>query len=138
MLRLKAENIIKNHGLSVTKTRKRVLKCFLKFDKPINLKTIRSYIKPIDRITLFRILSSFESKGIIHSIRLDKKDTLYALCKNTCIDGNHNHNHIHFQCESCDDVSCLFIDNFPVISLPDYKFNNININVSGICQSCSA
>ena len=138
MLRLKVENIIKNHGLSVTKARKRVLKCFLNLDKPISLKTIRSSIEPIDRITLFRILSSFESKGIIHSIRLDNSPILYALCKNTCSDGNHNRNHIHFQCESCDDVSCLFIDNFPAISLPDYKFNNININVSGICQTCSS
>ena len=71
MLRLEIENIIKSHGLSVTKSRKKVLKYFLKLDKPLDLKTIRHLVSPIDRVTLFRILSSFESMGIIHSIRLE-------------------------------------------------------------------
>ncbi|MAQ47335.1 MAG: hypothetical protein CMD27_00455 [Flavobacteriales bacterium] len=136
MLRLEIENIIKSHGLSVTKSRKKVLKYFLKLNKPLDLKTIRSLVNPIDRVTLFRILSCFEKKGIIHSIRLENGQHLYAICKETCRDGQHSHQHIHFTCESCDDVSCLSIDNFPNLSLTNYKFNNININVSGVCQAC--
>ena len=136
MLRLEIENIIKSHGLSVTKSRKKVLKYFLKLDKPLDLKTIRHLVSPIDRVTLFRILSCFEKKGIIHSIRLENGQHLYAICKERCVNGKHDHQHIHFTCESCDDVSCLSIDNFPNLSLKNYKFNNININVSGVCQSC--
>ena len=136
MLRLKIENIIKSHGLSATKARRRVLKYFLKLDKPLSLKTIKLLVSPIDRVTLFRILNSFEKKGIIHSIRLENGQHLYALCKETCHNGQHSHQHIHFTCETCEDVSCLSIANFPKLSLTDYKFNNININVSGVCQSC--
>ena len=136
MLRLEIENIIKSHGLSLTKARKKVLKYFLKLDKPLSLKTIRNLVNPIDRVTLFRILSSFEERGIIHSIRLEKGQHLYALCKETCHNGKHAHKHIHFTCDSCDNVSCVSIDNFPKLSIANYKVNKISINVSGVCQSC--
>ena len=136
MLRFKVENIIKNHQLSVTKIRKKVLRVFLKSLKPLTLQDIRLLVGPIDRITLFRILSVFEDKGILHRIRLETGKVLYALCQEKCQGGKHNHKHIHFKCESCDNVSCLTIDNFPTFSIPNYQFNNININVSGFCQSC--
>ena len=136
MLRFKVENIIKSHQLSVTKIRKKVLRVFLKSLKPLTLQDIRLLVGSIDRITLFRILSIFEDKGILHRIRLENGKVLYALCQETCQSGKHNHKHIHFKCESCDNVSCLTIDNFPTFSIPNYQFNNININVSGVCQSC--
>jgi len=136
MLRFKVENIIKSHQLSVTKIRKKVLRVFLKSLKPLTLQDIRLLVGSIDRITLFRILSTFEDKGIIHKIRLEHGDVLYALCQETCQAGKHNHKHIHFKCESCDTVSCLTIDNFPIFSIPNYQFNNVNINVSGFCQLC--
>ena len=135
MLRFKVENIIKSHQLSVTKIRKKVLRVFLKSLKPLTLQDIRLLVGSIDRITLFRILSIFEDKGILHRIRLENGKVLYALCQETCQSG-HNHKHVHFKCESCDNVSCLTIDNFPTFSVPNYQFNNININVSGVCQSC--
>ena len=136
MLRLKIENIIKKHGLSLTKTRKKVLKLFLNSNKPLSLKEIRSLVGDIDRVTLFRILSVFEEKSIIHNIRLESGQNLFALCKEECSEDQHDHNHVHFQCESCDDVSCLEIDNFPSFKIPNYKLNNININISGICKHC--
>ena len=137
MLRLQIKNIIKSHNLSVTNGRKKVLKYFLKLDKPLGLKTIKSLVGSMDRVTLFRILSIFEDRGVIHKIRLENGQALYALCKQTCQAGQHVHKHIHFKCESCDDVSCLTIDDFPTFSLPNYQFNNIDINVSGFCRSCS-
>ena len=59
MLRLQIEKIIKNSGLSATKTRKKVLTAFLKSKKPITLKEINKTIANVDRVTLFRILSVF-------------------------------------------------------------------------------
>ncbi len=136
MLRLSIKDIIKKHSLSITKNRKKILKLFLDSDKPLSLKQIRSSVGLIDRVTLFRILSVFEEKKIIHIIRLESGDTLYAFCKEKCPIGKHEHNHIHFQCESCDTVSCVPINDYPNIQIPNYQLNNININVSGLCSSC--
>jgi len=137
MLRLKIENILKNHNLSVTKSRKRVLKSFLKLMKPLSLKEIRLLVGDMDRVTLFRVLAALEKKQIIHKIRLENNQDLFALCEEECGGDNHSHSHVHFQCESCDDVSCLSINNFPRINVPEYIFNSININVSGFCSKCS-
>ena len=137
MLRLKIENIIKSHGLSLTKSRKRVLRFFLTSLSPLSLKQIRLLVGDIDRVTLFRVLSVFETKKIIHRIRLEDGQNLFALCKEQCAEDKHVHNHIHFQCERCDDVSCLPINDFPTLKVANYIFNNVNINVSGFYNNCS-
>ena len=137
MLRLKIEDVLKNHGLPLTKSRKKVLKSFLKSLKPLSLKEIRLLVGDIDRVTLFRVLSVFEKKQILHKIRLENGQDLFALCQEECKGDNHIHNHIHFQCEACSDVACLPINNFPTLNIPNYIFNNININVSGFCANCS-
>ena len=137
MLQLQIKKIIKGSGLTVTKIRKKVLNIFLNSSKPLSLHDIQSSVGNIDRVTLFRILSIFEEKKIIHVIRLDKGGKLFALCE-SCNKKNHNHNHVHFQCEKCDDVSCLPIQNFPEFNIPKYRISNVNINMNGICLNCNS
>ena len=136
MTTIQIKELLNNRNLKATSTRLNLLSKMIKYGSAMSYSSIQNQMNPIDRVTLFRILSCFEKKGIIHSIRLENGQHLYAVCKETCRDGQHSHQHIHFTCESCDDVSCLSIDNFPNLSLTNYKFNNININVSGVCQSC--
>ena len=137
MLRLQIEKILKSSGLSVTKNRKKLLKALLHAAKPLTLNQIRSLIGYIDRVTLFRILSAFEERKIIHKIRLDNGRQLFALCDQGCNSVSHNHDHIHFKCDSCDDVSCLSVDNFPDFKIPNYMIRDISINVNGLCSSCA-
>ena len=138
MLRLQIEKIIKNSGLSATKTRKKVLTAFLKSKKPITLKEINKTIANVDRVTLFRILSVFEEKKIIHIINIGDNQKLYALCPQECKTNNlgHSHDHIHFKCDDCHDVLCLPIVEFPQFNVPNYIINNVNINASGQCSKC--
>ena len=137
MLHLQIEKIIKQKGLSATKIRKKVLKAFLILDKPLSLQELKKSINNIDRVTLFRILSVFEKHKIIHKIQLEKSEKLYALCHQECKKNEHSHNHIHFHCQSCDDVMCLPIQEFPSLSVPFYIINNVNINASGVCAQCN-
>lgn len=125
-----------NTGLSVTSNRLKVLEAFSFYKKPIEIKQIRDYIKSIDRVTLFRIISVFESAHLIHRIDFVPGKVLYVLCFDDCKDDNHYHDHIHFLCKKCDDVSCVEIDNFPKVELKKYNLHNININASGICNKC--
>ena len=139
MMHLKIKNRLKASGLTVTKNRIRVFKCFTILDKPLTLKQIRAYNKDIDRVTIFRILKVFEQKQIIHLITLDHNKILYALCDQECsvVKNNHSHQHLHFQCDNCHDVSCLSIDEFPLIKVPNYRIDDISINVNGLCQMCN-
>ena len=131
---MKSKLIEKN--ISVTSNRIKVLEAFNVLKKPLSIKNIRDYVKSIDRVTLFRILSIFEDVKLIHRIDLIPGKVLYALCFEDCKDNNHYHEHIHFLCEKCDDVSCVEIDNLPTIELTGHHLHNININASGICKNC--
>ena len=138
MLHLKGKKLLKNCSLAITKNRSKVLNFFLKEDKPIDIKIINSKFKDLDRVTLFRILSIFEKNKLIHSIILDNGRKLFALCNHECrVNDNHNHKHIHFVCDKCDDVICLDVDNFPKLKVPNYTFNEISINVNGVCSNCN-
>lgn len=139
MFQIQIEKILKNSNLAVTKNRRKVLKVFLKLSKPLDLKTIKSSIVNIDRVTLFRILSIFEDHQIIHAIHLENRDRLYALCNHECSSSEktHTHKHIHFECEECSDVICLPVDTLPTLNIPNYIVNQLNINASGLCSNCN-
>ena len=136
MLRLQIKKFIKISKLTLTKTRLKVFNALVKSGKPLSLKEIRLLVGEIDRVTLFRILSAFESKRIIHVIILESGQKLFALCNIECQKVAHVHNHIHFHCEYCDGVFCLPIKEWPKVSVPYYTFNNLSINVSGLCINC--
>ena len=138
MLHLEAKNLLKKTTLAVTKNRLKVLSYFFKKNKPVSLKIINKNFKDFDRVTPFRILSVFEKNKLIHSIILENGKKLFALCKNEC-QGSiiHDHKHVHFVCKECDEVSCLDLDDFPKIQASNYIFNEISINVSGICSNCT-
>ena len=138
MLHLKVKKILKSNGLAITRNRTKVLRNFLRKQKPLSLQAIRFSLEDLDRVTLFRILSVFEKNKIIHAINLENGEKLYALCNYECNNSsNHNHDHIHFQCTKCHEVSCLSVEKFPKLSAPDYIFKEININVSGLCLNCN-
>ena len=138
MLHFDEKNILETKGVQLTSKRLSILSSFLYYKKPINLKTIREHIGGMDRVTLFRILSLFESKNIIHKITLDSGLIYYAICKEKCSsDSECAHTHVHFLCNVCEDVSCLEVEDFPVLQHSGFSINNLSINASGTCNNCS-
>ena len=138
MLHVNIKNIFKTFSISYTQSRAKVLNFFLNQPKPSSLKQIKKHLGDFDRVTLFRILNLFEKKNIIHSIRIDSESILYSICNEYCSVEGHIHDHVHFKCDSCNDVSCITVDQFPSISIPNYKISSIDINVVGICNSCNS
>ena len=87
-----------------------------------------------DRVTIYRVLDRLIEDGEIHKVINIDGITKYASC-NTCIT-SHNHQHIHFNCEKCNTVTCLE-DIEPTFNLPkEYKINDVNFTVSGVCPEC--
>ncbi|GAA3960268.1 hypothetical protein GCM10022210_04920 [Mucilaginibacter dorajii] len=99
---------------------------------------LESVMNDIDRVTLYRILSAFEEKGIIHKV-FDLNGTAnYALCTSNCDEGHHHDEHLHFNCTQCKNVYCLNDLQLPAINLPvGFVPQAFTLYATGLCPKCS-
>jgi Fur family transcriptional regulator, ferric uptake regulator len=131
-------DILKQSGLSVTDSRKKILDLFLASDGALAHADIeKNTSKNFDRVTVYRTLQTFVEKGIIHQIPTTDNSILYALCKHNCEQGQHNDDHVHFICSSCDKTICLDDVIVPSVKLPKkfYKHQAAMV-VTGVCGEC--
>lgn len=130
-------DILKQNGLSVTESRKKVLSLFLTSKGALEHSSIEKGAGNLDRVTIYRTLHSFTQKGLIHTIPSVDNTIKYALCKN-CSHGHHHDDHVHFICEKCGITTCLEEVIIPEVSLPPrYSVRETEVIVKGECASCS-
>lgn len=132
------ENLLRSKNLRSTPFRLIVLEIFKKHKNAIDLNQIEKSLKEFDRITLYRTLKTFIESGLIHEIVMPGDVKKMALCKEECHvhDHEHNHQHLHFRCDSCEEVFCLELKEFPKVNYPKFKIKNLELQGSGLCVSC--
>jgi len=134
------ESLLKRNNMSVTDSRKKILKLFL--DQPGALAhgdIEKKAGEKFDRVTIYRTLQAFVDKGIIHTIPTADNSIRYALCKDDCSEGHHHDHHIHFVCDNCGNTYCLDDIVTPDIKLPKgYSAEHVEVVVEGICKNCKS
>ena len=131
-------DILKQSGLSVTESRKKILDLFLETDGALAHADIeKNTASAFDRVTVYRTLQTFVDKGIIHQIPTIDNSILYALCKQNCQQGHHHDNHVHFICNNCDKTFCLDDVTVPDVKLPKgFTPAQAAMVVTGVCMDC--
>lgn len=131
--------LLKSNRLKVTQPRLRVLSIISRKESAISQPDLEKIVgTEIDRVTLYRILGSFEEKGIFHKVFDLNGTATYALCSSKCSADHHHDQHVHFICSSCNSVFCLDEISLPKITLPaGFSMHEIAINAVGICADCS-
>jgi Fur family transcriptional regulator, ferric uptake regulator len=131
-------DILRNSGLSVTDSRKKILDLFLASDGALAHADIeKNTSNTFDRVTVYRTLQTFVEKGIIHQIPTTDNSILYALCKHNCEQGLHHDDHVHFICSNCDKTICLDEVTVPSVKLPqNFTKQQAAMVVTGICEDC--
>ena len=135
-----ALNILSTYSLRNTNTRKDILEVFLKEGQALSQKDIEDLMDgDCDRVTIYRTLSTFMDKGILHRVLDDSGAMKYALCDPNCGHQEvHNHDHVHFKCTNCGLLTCINEASFPKIQLPTgYSTNEVNVLIQGLCPDCS-
>ena len=80
-----AENLLKEHDLRLTPSRLETLKVFIRHDYALSQPDLEKDLgDDFDRVTLYRTLTSFREKGVIHKVLDDAGATKYALCSHGC------------------------------------------------------
>jgi Fur family ferric uptake transcriptional regulator len=132
------EDLLTRHHLKKTAPRLRVLSMMSSRNTATSQPDLESVMNDIDRVTLYRILSAFEEKGIIHKV-FDLDGTAnYALCTSNCDEGHHHDEHLHFNCTQCKNVYCLNDLQLPAINLPaGFEPQAFTLYATGLCPKCS-
>ncbi|SHG11142.1 Fur family transcriptional regulator [Pedobacter caeni] len=138
-MRLDPVNILKEHDLKHTRQRVRVLEEIALDTVAISQPELEKKLgKEIDRVTLYRILNTYEDKGILHRI-MDMNGTAnYAICSSSCSEDHHHDEHVHFNCTTCSKIYCLEVV-VPKIKMPKgFNAKTVNTTAYGTCEKCNA
>lgn len=130
--------ILRNNRLSMTTGRIKIAELFLNSARALTYNEIESiFHTQLDRATIYRTLTTFIEKGIIHSIPTADHSVVYALCKNECTENHHHDEHIHFVCDTCGQTTCLEKVIIPQVKLPEgYTATEFKMIVTGKCGTC--
>jgi len=128
---------LKSMGVYITDARRMILSAFLEKENALTQAEILRFTnEAIDRVTIWRTLDLFVSKGIIHAIPSMDSLNRYALLQSKNRAGCFN-NHLHFMCDSCGKTICLDTVPVPSIVLPvGFMSKQTEVIVKGTCKNC--
>ncbi len=133
-----ASEMLKGVGLSLTPHRLEVLKILVDSVRPLNAKDIldRKSGKSVNRVTVYRILSSLKKEGIIREMPSESGTRFYEVA---C---THNPVHPHFFCTMCGKLSCLepltLSQAWDWFVRPhSFHIDQVTISISGSCKDCN-
>lgn len=130
-----AESLIRATGARLTQPRARALSFLLGQIKPLTHQEIHAALPgdPLDAVTLYRVLEWLTDHQLVH--RISGADQVWRFSTSS---GRLDHEHAHFQCTSCDAVTC--VDDVPVprsVKLPEgFVGQEVDLMIKGTCPQC--
>lgn len=131
------EEILSEVGIRVTAVRLLVLKTITKHmhGGAFSLQDVMEKMVSADNSSVFRTLTLFAEKRLLHSIDDGSGMQKYCLC--TCPNHDHLHGHVHFTCTECMRTICLMDVPIPHVSLPyGFEARDTEFIIKGICPKC--
>lgn len=136
----KAHNMLKGHSLRHTGSRAEILDIFIRESRALSQREIETEMeRTCDRVTIYRTLSTFLDKGLLHKVLDDSGVTKFALCSHGCEEqSTHHHDHVHFKCTNCGNTLCVEEVHITSPRLPaGYAVQEVNVLMQGICPDCN-
>lgn len=91
----------------------------------------------MDRVTIYRTLSTLKEAGIVHSVQ--GIDGVWRYRAHDPDQGGCPGNHPHFICLSCKTMLCLNGQKLPNVSVPEgFSVTGKRLLVYGLCRECRA
>lgn len=134
----KTSQILVKYTLYKTAPRKLILNFFLSRKSAIKLSDLyKSMDNKIDRSTIYRTITGFVKKGIIHIVPSLEGEYTYAL--NFYPTKNRSKDAVHFICLNCHKYYYFPELTIPEIILPQrLHAAHTEIIINGICDKCKA
>lgn len=130
------KDLLRSAKLKVTPLRIAVLECLFDAARPLSHGEIQNLLPDLDRVTLYRILASFEEGDIAHQVQ--GLDGAWRFCAHIKEGGECPGNHPHFLCSKCGIMLCLTDQSMPRVNVPEgYSVSGKQFVVYGFCPDCS-
>ena len=132
-----ARQLLRQHGLHLTAVREQVLGMFLRSREAIAQSDLEAALGPVNRITLYRTLRTFEEKGLIHRAIDGTEKLKFALCHSGCSSTTHLDHHAHLHCGRCGRTVCVDGIQAPdQLHVPGFVINSAYLVLQGLCEGC--
>jgi len=136
------KEILKRYDLKVTPVRMQVLEALIRSDVALSHADITEALgdENLDKVTLYRTLSVFTEKGLVHKVATEDRNWLYAILMEGPLELAAEHAHAHFVCDACEKIFC-----FPLGTQANDGVNSIRegfivrekeIRLHGLCPTC--
>lgn len=131
------EQILSQEGIRVTAVRLLVLRAvYNQLEGAFSLQDVVRMLETADPSSVFRALTLFAEKGLLHLIDDGSGVQKYCLCR--CADHHHHLGHIHFTCTVCHRTVCLTEVPIPAVPVPQgFEVEESEYIIKGICPNCS-
>jgi len=135
------EDIQKNlihKGVKPTANRIIVYESLAGQNHPVSIAELEDQIVSMDKSSIFRVLSLFIEKDVVHSLEDGSGSEKYELCTEE-IGHSANEGHVHFYCESCKRTFCIDNIEIPSVNIPKgFSAHSTNYMIKGICPECNS
>lgn len=131
------EKRLEERGIRVTAVRLLIFKAMLEHPQAFSLADMEEKLDTVDKSTLFRTITLFHDKLLIHSIDDGSGSIKYSVCSSNCMCSLKDL-HVHFFCNHCKKTFCLESISIPQVQLPTgFLLENVNFVLKGLCDHCS-
>lgn len=136
------ERFLELRGVKPTAMRLLILRELTESACAMSLGDLENRLVTVDKSTIFRTLTLFLDKHLVHSVDDGSGQAKYAVCEEDCRcnEGCHSSladHHAHFFCEVCQRTHCLRHIPIPEVELPDgFHLHTANYVLKGICPEC--
>lgn len=114
-----------------------ILRTMHDFERAFSLADLEDALPTLDRSTLFRTLTLFLGRHLIHGIDDGSGSLKYALCASGC-DCGIDDLHTHFYCTACRRTFCFRNTHVPKVPLPGgFTAESVNYVIKGRCADCA-
>lgn len=128
---------LEERDIKPTAVRLLILKAMLNSPQAFNLNDLEEVLETVDKSTLFRTITLFHEKHLIHSIDDGSGSVKYSVCSSDC-DCSLKDLHVHFNCVKCKKTFCMKGIAIPEVNLPkNFILESANFVLKGLCSHCS-
>lgn len=137
------------HGRGIRPTAVRILiwRTLLGFGYAFSLGDLEGILPTVDRSTLFRALTLFADKELLHPLDDGSGMQKYCVCCDEegrgeeAADDEHSHHHcqhVHITCVKCGHTFCLKNEKIPEVEVPEgFQIHHVQYVIQGICPRCA-